>query len=74
LWKTTQMTLGLGFDGPVVVSTINREQFRLTEHCLFSAILAPPLCSLRGLVGDSKQSFIVTHTYPGDSMGEIKSS
>jgi hypothetical protein len=28
------------------LATIDLEQFRLTEHCLFSAILASPQCSL----------------------------
>jgi hypothetical protein len=34
-------------------------------HCLVSAILAHPQCSLRGRVADS-------NTYPGASRGEIK--
>jgi hypothetical protein len=39
--------------------TIDIEQFRLTEQCLFLAIHAPPQlqCSLRGPVGDSSRHF-----------------
>jgi hypothetical protein len=41
--------------------TIDIVQFRLTQHCLCSAILASPQCSLRGPVGDSIRRFVVTH-------------
>jgi hypothetical protein len=46
---------------PHALPTIDIEQFCLNEHCLFSAILAPPQCSLRGPVGDSRLRFVVTH-------------
>jgi hypothetical protein len=42
--------------------TIDIELFPLTEHCLFSAILTPPQCSLRGLVGDGRRLSVVNHT------------
>jgi hypothetical protein len=38
----------------------------------FLAILAPPQCSLRGPVGDSRRRFVVT-LHPSVNMGEIKS-
>jgi hypothetical protein len=47
-----------------LISTIHMEQLHHMKHFLFSPILAPPQCSLRGPVGDGRGRFVVTPTHP----------
>jgi hypothetical protein len=47
-----------------IQSTMDIEQFHVTEQCLFSAILAPPqipMRSLRGPVGESTGDVSLRH-------------